>query len=822
MTTAGASSASAATRPTRPRRATRARRRCASTTTRTARHRLTSPLRRRPDGTFEEIDWDTAIARGRRRASPRCATPTAASRSSTTAAAARGTTSAAPTAGRRCGPSAPATARTPWPRRRPASSGSTPGCSARMVRGDFEHAEVALFVGKNPWQSHGFPHARTTLKEIARDPERSLIVIDPRRTETAELADFHLPGAARHRRLAASPRWWRSSCRRAWSTGRGWPSTPSGWTRSRRRSGALDVAAYAAICGVARGRCCAPTARRIAARRERRRVRGPRHPDEPALHAGQLPREAGLGADRQLRQARRAVRADRRWWRWPAATSAGRRRGGAPVSPVAGARIIGGLVPCNVIADEILTDHPARYRAMLVESGNPAHSLADSSRMREALDALDLVVVIDVAMTETARLADYVLPAPSQYEKWEATFFNFEFPDNVFHLRRPVLPAPDGAAARAGDPRPARRGARALVDRGRPRAAARPPPSAAGPQFAEAFFAATAANPTLGALAPIVLYRTLGPTLPDGAASAAILWGAAHRCAHVVPGLGAPGRLRRRGPGARRARCSTPSSPARPASVFTVDEYEDSWRRVAHRRRPRPPGHPRAARRAGHAWHEPPAVDARLPVRALGRRAAVVHGQHDLPRPDLAQARRRRCAAAAARPTPSALGVADGGRARLTTQRGDGRGPGRGHDVMQPGHVSLPNGMGVDYPAEDGPRGRGRGAQRADRRRGPRLAGRDAVAQARAGPARGRSGERQGRGAATSDVDPAALEWLERYAAAIGCRRPAWRRSTALLALAGTAAHASHRQAAPVACWLAARPGLTPAEALDRADDLGG
>ena len=47
-------------------------------------------------------------------------------------------------------------------------------------------------------------------------------------------------------------------------------------------------------------------------------------------------------------------------------------------------------------------------------------------------------------MTETARLADYVLPAPTQFEKWEATFFNFDFPHNVFHLRKPVLPAPDG------------------------------------------------------------------------------------------------------------------------------------------------------------------------------------------------------------------------------------------------------------------------------------------------------------------------------------------------------------------------------------------
>src|SRR5215467_4593881 len=60
------------------------------------------------------------------------------------------------------------------------------------VRGDFEHCEVAVFVGKNPWQSHSMPHARLTLRNIAKDPGRALVVIDPRRTETAELADFHL------------------------------------------------------------------------------------------------------------------------------------------------------------------------------------------------------------------------------------------------------------------------------------------------------------------------------------------------------------------------------------------------------------------------------------------------------------------------------------------------------------------------------------------------------------------------------------------------------------------------------------------------------
>src|SRR5262249_10882259 len=98
---------------------------------------------------------------------------------------------------------------------------------------------------------------------------------------------------------------------------------------------------------------------------------------------------------------------------------------------------------------EILTDHPKRYRAMLVEAANPAHSLADSKRMREALAALDTLVVIDVAMSETARLAHYVLPASSQFEKAEATFFNFEFPANYFHLRRRLLPPAPGTLPEA-------------------------------------------------------------------------------------------------------------------------------------------------------------------------------------------------------------------------------------------------------------------------------------------------------------------------------------------------------------------------------------
>ena len=60
------------------------------------------------------------------------------------------------------------------------------------TRGEFEHAEVSVFVGKNPWMSQSFPRARVVLNEIAKDPGRSMIVIDPVITDTAKMADFHL------------------------------------------------------------------------------------------------------------------------------------------------------------------------------------------------------------------------------------------------------------------------------------------------------------------------------------------------------------------------------------------------------------------------------------------------------------------------------------------------------------------------------------------------------------------------------------------------------------------------------------------------------
>ena len=59
-----------------------------------------------------------------------------------------------------------------------------------------------------------------------------------------------------------------------------------------------------------------------------------------------------------------------------------------------------------------------------------------------------------------------------------------------------------------------------------------------------------------------------------------------------------------------------------------------------------------------------------------------------------------------------------------------------------------------------------------------------------------------------------ATEWLASYAAELGIDAPSEAECVDILALAGTAAHAS---AAPVACWLAAKAGLGATEARELA-----
>jgi formate dehydrogenase major subunit len=84
-----------------------------------------------------------------------------------------------------------------------------------------------------------------------------------------------------------------------------------------------------------------------------------------------------------------------------------------------------------------------QVKGMVILGENPAMSDPDATHARQALAALDTLVVQDLFLTETAALADVVLPASAFAEKWGS----FTNTDRTLQIGRPVL-APPGRARR--------------------------------------------------------------------------------------------------------------------------------------------------------------------------------------------------------------------------------------------------------------------------------------------------------------------------------------------------------------------------------------
>lgn len=95
-------------------------------------------------------------------------------------------------------------------------------------------------------------------------------------------------------------------------------------------------------------------------------------------------------------------------------------------SRIGGFGAIDGELPTGILADEILTPGPGRVRALVVHGGNPASAIPDTQKVVRALEALDLLVAIEPFMSLTASLADYVLPPTLQYERADLPLFIYE------------------------------------------------------------------------------------------------------------------------------------------------------------------------------------------------------------------------------------------------------------------------------------------------------------------------------------------------------------------------------------------------------------
>jgi anaerobic selenocysteine-containing dehydrogenase len=86
-------------------------------------------------------------------------------------------------------------------------------------------------------------------------------------------------------------------------------------------------------------------------------------------------------------------------------------------SRVRGLPEVGGELPAAVLAEEIDTPGEGRVRALVVSAGNPVLSTPNGARLERALPGLDFMVSIDFYLNETSRHADVILPPTAHLER---------------------------------------------------------------------------------------------------------------------------------------------------------------------------------------------------------------------------------------------------------------------------------------------------------------------------------------------------------------------------------------------------------------------
>ncbi|MEJ5865998.1 molybdopterin oxidoreductase family protein [Pseudomonas farsensis] len=307
---------------------------------------------------------------------------------------------------------------------------------------DIDHTGFMLILGGNPLASNGsimtVPDVEKRLKALQARGGR-LVVVDPRRSETAVLADQHLfirPGgdaallAGLLHTLFAE------------DLARGTHLPVTGLEQVRAAIAPFDAQAMSALCGIA-----ADDIRQLA--------RGFAAADKAVCYGrmgvstqtfgslchwlvqlinlvtGNLDREGGALCTE------------------PAVDLVATTSGGhfnQWQSRVSGLPEYAGELPVSALAEEMLTPGEGQVRALVTVAGNPVLSTPNGRRLDQALEGLDFMLSIDLYINETTRHADLILPSTSALENdhYDSTF-NLLAVRNVTRFNRAILAKPEGA-----------------------------------------------------------------------------------------------------------------------------------------------------------------------------------------------------------------------------------------------------------------------------------------------------------------------------------------------------------------------------------------
>ncbi|WP_153774005.1 molybdopterin oxidoreductase family protein [Pseudomonas sp. MNR3A] len=307
---------------------------------------------------------------------------------------------------------------------------------------DIDHTDFMLILGGNPLASNGsimtVPDVEKRLKALHARGGR-LVVIDPRRSETAAMADQHLfirPGGDAALLCGLLNTLFSENL------ARGSHLPVNGLEQVREAIAPFTAQAMSPLCGIEAGQI-RQLARDFAA-------------------AGSAVCYGRMGVSTQtfgtlchwLVQLINLVTGnlDRQGGALctePAVDLVASTSGGhfnQWQSRVSGLPEYGGELPVAALAEEVLTPGEGQVRALVTVAGNPVLSTPNGRQLDGALAGLEFMLSIDLYINETTRHADLILPSTSALENdhYDSTF-NLLAVRNVTRFNRAILAKPEGA-----------------------------------------------------------------------------------------------------------------------------------------------------------------------------------------------------------------------------------------------------------------------------------------------------------------------------------------------------------------------------------------
>lgn len=311
---------------------------------------------------------------------------------------------------------------------------------------DIDRTQYLLIIGANPAISHGslmtMPDAPGRLKAVSKRGGK-VVVIDPRRTETAKLASEHYfirPGADAAFLLALVHTLFEEDLVKLGAA----TGLVNGLDTVEAIVREFTPEAVTDYCGIP-----AVTIRRIA--RELAAAESAACYGRLGTCVQEFGTLASWGVDLVNILTGNLDRPGGVMFPTPAAPltalaktrpfGIGRRR-----SRVSGQPEVRGMIPSSTMAEEILTPGEGQVRAMILLMTNPLRSAANSAQLEAAFSQLDFLVAIDIYINETTRHAHLILPTPTPAEQPNYEFGLYHLSvRNVAKWSSPAVSPPPGA-----------------------------------------------------------------------------------------------------------------------------------------------------------------------------------------------------------------------------------------------------------------------------------------------------------------------------------------------------------------------------------------